>query len=448
MQENSRFDRSGTLTDSKSWSIVIAVLVIAAILLLKFLDSNFSADGLMEKAKQIAVSDGCGAALATYDHAIRRGAGWVGYVERGNCQLRLGDLDAALSDYSNAIRLNPDASVPRYNRGLVERAGGKTEQALADWVESARLNPKDPAPHLRMAETMRGQGRLDDALREYDAALAVGGNGDEIHMRRAQLLRIKADYAAAQAEYEQVMKSDSSEFQPAAFFQHAMLFGVQGEAARALEMVNDGLERWKENAYGLYQRGLIKLFYLSSPEEAARDFSQSLDLGEKYRKFAIIFETGVGAATGEPAKKPSLFAPAIDFIPTAYEVVLYLHLARIRAGHDDTEELAKNFDSIAFELRDVGSLSPSKHVWWPGPIIQYFMNKIGIDDLMTRAKASQFEASSRICAVNFFLGFSSRQSGKMDQSREYFSAARDQCPADAAEKAFAQIELDRFPLTK
>ena len=50
------------------------------------------------------------------------------YFHRGNAKLRNGDLDGALADYGEAIRLKPDMHKVFANRGYVKQAKGDLER--------------------------------------------------------------------------------------------------------------------------------------------------------------------------------------------------------------------------------------------------------------------------------------------------------------------------------
>jgi tetratricopeptide (TPR) repeat protein len=61
---------------------------------------------------------------------------------RGLAYQRKDDLDRAIADYGEAIRLDPEYAEAYYGRGLTYRNKGDLERAIADYSEAIRLDPK------------------------------------------------------------------------------------------------------------------------------------------------------------------------------------------------------------------------------------------------------------------------------------------------------------------
>ena len=113
---------------------------------------------------------------------IRRRA--YSWQNRGASKQALGDLDGALADINEAIRLNPALPSPLTNRAVIWRAKGDFERAIADTTEAIRLAKASapvnvmtpPGSVLISAYTQRGfaheaKGDYERAKQDYTATL-------------------------------------------------------------------------------------------------------------------------------------------------------------------------------------------------------------------------------------------------------------------------------------
>ena len=67
----------------------------------------------------------------------------------------IGDLDRAIADYSEAIRLEPEFSVFYNNRALVWRDKGDYDKAIADYDEAIRRDPGEIRAYANRGEIWR-----------------------------------------------------------------------------------------------------------------------------------------------------------------------------------------------------------------------------------------------------------------------------------------------------
>src|SRR5262249_52469024 len=84
-----------------------------------------------------------------------------------------GDLDRAIADYSEAIRLNPKLATAYYNRGIAWRAKGDLDRAIADYSEAIRLDPKLAAAYNNRGNAWSDKGDLDGAIADYSEAIRL-----------------------------------------------------------------------------------------------------------------------------------------------------------------------------------------------------------------------------------------------------------------------------------
>ena len=84
-------------------------------------------------------------AIADYSEAIRLDPKYVdAYDNRGDAWEVKGDLDRAIADYNEAIRLNPKYASSYFNRGVVREEKRSLQEAVADFETYSQLVPSDP----------------------------------------------------------------------------------------------------------------------------------------------------------------------------------------------------------------------------------------------------------------------------------------------------------------
>ena len=88
----------------------------------------------------------------------------------GNAYYVKGEYDAAIKDYSEAIRLKPDYAKAYTNRGIAYGKKGEYDEAINDFSEVIRLKPDDASGYTNRGIAYKKQG--DQARADADFAKA------------------------------------------------------------------------------------------------------------------------------------------------------------------------------------------------------------------------------------------------------------------------------------
>jgi tetratricopeptide (TPR) repeat protein len=95
-------------------------------------------------------------AITDYDQALALDPNLAdAYNNRGIVQFEKGDVEAALADYSKAIALSPAHSLAYFNRGIALRWRGDLEGSQADLDRAVTLNPRLQDSIQRLADRGR-----------------------------------------------------------------------------------------------------------------------------------------------------------------------------------------------------------------------------------------------------------------------------------------------------
>jgi S1-C subfamily serine protease len=113
-------------------------------------------------------------AIKDYDEAIRLSPkAWPYYNNRGNAWMEKGNFENAIKDYGEAIRLNPSPVI--YNiRGYALLRNEQFELAIEDLDEAVRLLPKFAQAYFHRGDAYFALQKYDKAVDSYKAAYSYG----------------------------------------------------------------------------------------------------------------------------------------------------------------------------------------------------------------------------------------------------------------------------------
>jgi lipoprotein NlpI len=311
---------------------------------------------------------------------------------RGLAHEGLGAKDQALSDYSDAIKLDPAAAEPYFDRGVLFADIGKADLARADLDKAIELNPKSAAPYRRRATLEAQSGEFDAAIADLGESLKRSPNPGD-HMLRSQLYHSKKlnDSAAlSEASAALAMAPDDLRIRQI----KGALEVATGDPGKGLSDL-DAVVLAKPTDPGVRRIKGEALLHLARYQEAAVELGRALDAKSVY--------------------------PALE-----------LHLARLRAGDDDKAELVRNTQGLGDDA-------------WPRPIVAYFQEKISLDELDKAAGSGPEDTQkARVCEAAYYGGEAALAKGDEDAARKRLSRAAEVCPGDYAERAGAIAELKRL----
>ncbi|XP_063269204.1 tetratricopeptide repeat protein 1 [Prinia subflava] len=116
----------------------------------------------------------------------------TGLKEKGNEHFKKGDYGEAEDSYSKALQICPacfqkDRAVLFSNRAAAKMKQDKTEAALSDCTKAVELDPHYVRALLRRAELYEKTEKLDEALEDYKAVLE---KDPSVHQAREACMRL------------------------------------------------------------------------------------------------------------------------------------------------------------------------------------------------------------------------------------------------------------------
>ena len=111
----------------------------------------------------------------------------VAFNNRGVVREEKGDLDRALADYGEAIRLDPRYALAYRNRANVLARTRELDAAMADYAQAIRFSPSDATTFLKRGEAWQMLGRGEYARQDYRRALDLAPS-DDVRQRAERTL--------------------------------------------------------------------------------------------------------------------------------------------------------------------------------------------------------------------------------------------------------------------
>jgi PQQ-dependent catabolism-associated CXXCW motif protein len=333
-------------------------------------------------------------AIADYDEAIRLDPKASTYSQRGSVYYSKGDYDLAIQDYSAAISLDPKIADYYGSRGNAYSRVGKQDLAIQDYDQGIKLRPKELEYYYYWRGKAYSDRRdYDRAIKDYDQAIALDPRYADAYGDRGDAFYYKDDYDAAIGDYEKVIE-----------------FGLRNAT--------------------LFERLGRTYFAKHDFERAIQEYGKAVALQSKNadaRAGRALAEMYVGRL--EPAIVDLVAAMKLP-VSHAYHAI-WLHMARIRAGTVNLEELAANTEKIDRAL-------------WPWPLVGLFLGATAPETIHPAARSisDPGELDDSLCKADFYLGFYRAANGEREQARQLFEAVVKYCPRHNDEYQLGRIELE------
>jgi tetratricopeptide (TPR) repeat protein len=187
------------------------------------------------------------------------------------------DHDRAISDYTEALRLNPQDASSFYNRGNSWRQKGDGEKAIADYTDALRVNPRHASAYNNRGLAWADRREYDRAIADYTEALRVDPQHMSAYNNRGNAWRDKGDTGRAIADFNE---------------------GIRLNPQYALAYNNRGLARTDRREY----------------EAAIADFNEAIRLNPQYANAYSNRGDALGS-TGERTRALADYAEAVRLDP-------------------------------------------------------------------------------------------------------------------------------------
>jgi tetratricopeptide (TPR) repeat protein len=130
----------------------------------------------------------------------------VAYSGRGDIYDDLEQYEKALTDYDQAIQLDPNNAYAFYNRGITYHKLDQYEKALADFDRAIKLDPDDARAFYYRSNVYHDLGWYEKALADYDQAIQLDPNNAYAYNNRGLTYHKLGEYEKALADYDRAIQ--------------------------------------------------------------------------------------------------------------------------------------------------------------------------------------------------------------------------------------------------
>ncbi len=189
------------------------------------------------------------------------------------------DLAGKISDYTEAIRLQPHYAEAHNNRGLAYYRQRDYTHALADFDAAIRIRPTLPDAYYNRGHVRYTQGDLVGALADYDAAIRLNPQYTEAYNNRGLARRRQGDAAGAIADYTEAIRLNPAFI--LAYNNRGNAYDEQGDYDSAVADYDAAIDINPAYTEGYYNRGLSH-YNQEDYAAAVADYNEAIRLNPQF----------------------------------------------------------------------------------------------------------------------------------------------------------------------
>ena len=197
------------------------------------------------------------------------------YFYRGTAYNEKGDVDRAMADFNQAIKLKADHAEAYNNRGIAYINKGKYDPAIDDFNQTIRLKPDDAIPYNNRGVAYGNKGEYDSAITDFNQAIKLKSDNAEAYLNRGNAYYFKGDLNRAIADYNQAIKLKPYAL---AHYNRGLTYATKkGDLNRAIADFDKAIEIKPNFAEAYVNRGNA-YYYKRNINRAIANYNQAIKL--------------------------------------------------------------------------------------------------------------------------------------------------------------------------
>lgn len=201
------------------------------------------------------------------------------FYERAVASLQKGDVQFAIQDLTDSIRLYADNPQAFFERGNAYAQLGDYPRALTDYHEALRLNPYDDKVHVARGMAYMQTGDFSAAIDDFSHAIHLNPTDATAYQHRGVLYHRREAYAQAIADFDMAIRLNPTD--PSAYNNRGQSYCALGDLQQAIDDYTESIRLNPNYAYAYNNRGYAYAL-LGDYKRALSDIDRALDLMPSY----------------------------------------------------------------------------------------------------------------------------------------------------------------------
>jgi tetratricopeptide (TPR) repeat protein/S1-C subfamily serine protease len=271
-------------------------------------------------AKGLSQESNKAAAINNYTQAIRLDPNYSdAYYRRAVARYDQGDKQGAITDYNEAIRLNPNKAIAYYNRGVALYNLRDYQAAIADFSQYISFAPNDISAYYSRGTARRnlkdGRGMFED----FDQIVRLDPSNSKSYFNRALARAMLLDKKGTIADFTEAIRLDPRYTD--AYINRAQVLRRIGNREGAIQDLTIVLQIQPDNGIAYYTRGLFRRD-LGDRQGAFTDLQAAITIFQQkgdnrsYQKAVEVMQrlqtSNTNVSTPVPSAKPSFEQPSSE----------------------------------------------------------------------------------------------------------------------------------------
>jgi len=289
-----------------------------------------SADDYLAQAKQLLRQTGREQeVIRLTDLVVKQTQSADAYVYRGAAKFTLGDKQAAIADFNQALAINPQHPLAYGLRANAKAELGDKYGAIVDYSKALAINPRDYITYFSRGMVKYQLGDKLGGLADYNQSIALNSQQSFAFRWRGDAKAELGDNKGAVADYTQSLAINSQD--ALTYRRLADAKSKSGDKQAALKAYNQALAVEFQNWIAYNNRGNAK-YKLGDKRGAILDYTQALAINPQGDSYLFKARADAKSDTGDKNGAIADYNQALIYNPEYIEAYISRGVAKSDLG--------------------------------------------------------------------------------------------------------------------